>query len=240
MVLGDPGSAVWGGSPGRAPSLPPARSWVGRPLPVCCPRSQGSSKAAVTVTLLGMLRLQISYLRQQMNSLVSSHSGSSLTLSCRQLHCEEGRLSTQAPWRATLPAARVSVAVTPLGAGWMRLLGLTLLSNLAGRDAAFPSLGKLLRTLLGAPSSAAAFAWRPFPSPVLAVPHPCPPSQASAAAALPSRGWGLLRRPGRALPADPDPRGEPAPRRLPLAEHLPNAHGCSAGIRADLSPWQKA
>lgn len=210
-----------------------------RPLPVCCSRSRGSSKAAVRVMLLCLCRdaspadlLPAS--AAEFPGLIP-RSGSSLTLSSRLLRGEEARLSTQ-PWRrGTLP-----VAVTPLGAGWLRHPGLNLLPHACRRGRSISQLGE------AAPHPA----WCPQLCCSLRVlslsQHGpgCAASLRTLGAAVLCRGWGLcrgLRRgPGCALPAGPDPWGEPAAQRLPLTGHLPGAHSRSVGTRADLSPWQRA
>lgn len=63
-------------------------------------------------------------------------SGSSLTLSSQQLRCEEARLSTQASW------SLCHGGCDPLGAGWLRQLGLTLFPHSCRRGRSISQLGE--------------------------------------------------------------------------------------------------
>lgn len=62
-------------------------------------------------------------------------SGSSLTLSCRQLRCEEARPSTPASWSWRRGGCE------PLGAGWLRELGLILFPHACRRGRGIFQLG---------------------------------------------------------------------------------------------------
>lgn len=201
VVLGDPDSTVWGGSPRRAPGLLHPWSRVGCPLPRVllllaggAPKRHSPARGEVTLLCLHRDASPADLLPASAAEFpgLIPRSGSSLTLSSRQLRCKEARLSTQASWSLRhggcdplAAAAGPDLLPTRLQEGTQHL----------------PAWGSCSASCLVPPALPQPSCGIPFPSPVLAVPHPRAPSASSRCRVAPrarARSSHLSRSLGRA------------------------------------------